>query len=32
MDISKKEFDIDIMNATIDALKYKYKKAAEETV
>ena len=32
MDISKKEFDIDIMNATIDALKYKYKNAAEETV
>ena len=32
MDISKKEFDIDIMNATIDALKYKYKKAAGETV
>lgn len=32
MDISKKEFDIDIMNATIDALKYKYKKAVEETV
>ena len=24
MDISKKEFDMDIMNAIIEALKYKY--------
>ena len=26
MDISKKEFDMDIMNAILEALKFKYKK------
>ena len=32
MDISKKEFDIDLMNAILEALKYKYTRAAEQTV
>ena len=32
MDIPKKEFDIDLMNAILEALKYKYTRAAEQTV
>ena len=29
MDISKKEFDMDIMNAILEALRFKYKKVAQ---
>ena len=29
MDISKKEFDMDIMNAILEALKFKYKKVTQ---
>lgn len=32
MDISKKEFDIDLMNTIVEALSYKYTKASEKTV
>lgn len=32
MGISKKEFDIDLMNVILEALKYKYTRAAEQTV